>query len=183
MSIEITGSFAFYKLEEQLRKMNLKHDIFSKVSCRWIFNDLKIDVMPTDENILGFKNSWYKQGIINSIKYTLPSGTEILIFNFPLLVASKMEAFNNRGNNDYLSKDMEDIIFLLTYSDKREEILKTDKFVLKYIISELKKYLSAPYFHESIGGQFLQDKKQKEKVNNVVGFINNIIVQGSILCG
>jgi hypothetical protein len=32
-------------------------------------------------------------------------------------------------------------------------------------------------------GQTLQDKKQKEKVNNVVGFINYVIVQGSILCG
>jgi hypothetical protein len=32
--------------------------------CRWIYQDIKVDVMPTDENVLGFNNQWYP-GVFN----------------------------------------------------------------------------------------------------------------------
>jgi hypothetical protein len=34
--------------------------------CRWVVEDVKVDVMPTDEDILGFSNKWYSQAIENS---------------------------------------------------------------------------------------------------------------------
>ena len=52
--IELQTRSAHAKLEEDLRAKGFSNDIFKKAPiCRWIFKDIKVDVMPT-VNILFF---------------------------------------------------------------------------------------------------------------------------------
>jgi predicted nucleotidyltransferase len=87
---------------------------------RWKLGDLIVDVMPVEEDILGFSNRWYPAALAKARPYVLPSGTEIKLVTAPYVLATKIEAFLGRGNGDYLmSHDVGDIIALV---DGRNEL-------------------------------------------------------------
>lgn len=110
----ITSTAEYYQLSAQLRELGLQEYIGGGPLCRWHYQELIIDIMPTDPSVLGFSNRWYKPGINHSITYNLNSTQQIWIFSVPYLLASKIEAFNSRGKRDfYASPDLEDIVSLL----------------------------------------------------------------------
>ena len=114
-TIELSSYKEHAELEEDLRAKGFANDTSKGAPiCRWIYQDIKVDVMPTDENILGFNNQWYPGGVGNKISKTLPDGTEIFVFPPEYYLASKFEAHNDRGGNDLRqSHDFEDIIYIL----------------------------------------------------------------------
>lgn len=76
--------------------------------------------MPTNEQILGFGNPWYTGAVTSAASYELPSGTRIQLIDPVHFVATKLEAFDGRGNNDFvMSHDLEDVICVL---DGRPEL-------------------------------------------------------------
>lgn len=86
---------------------------------RWKLGDLIVDIMPVEEEILGFSNRWYPEALAKAQAYRLPSGLDIRLVTAPYILATKVEAFLGRGNGDYLmSHDIGDIIALV---DGREE--------------------------------------------------------------
>lgn len=88
---------------------------------RWFWQRMQLDLVPLDEKVLGFANRWYKPGFAAAHHATLPSGLPLRHLSAPYFLATKLEAFKDRGNNDvYLSHDLEDII---TVVDGREELL------------------------------------------------------------
>lgn len=144
--VNIIPRTKYYLLEEKLRKIGLKNDK-GKIICRWCYQELDqeliIDIMPADTSILGFSNPWYELGIKKSIIHKLPSGQKIDIFPVTYLLASKIEAFNSRGNqNFYTSSDVEDIVLLLDGCPYLEaKIQQADKKVKKFIKDWFKTHL------------------------------------------
>src|SRR3989442_3955296 len=62
--IEIASYGEYATLSERLRALGLHEDHNEDApTCRWRDQDLIIDVMPTDERILGFSNQWYAPAI------------------------------------------------------------------------------------------------------------------------
>lgn len=81
-TIELSSYREHTELEEELRAKGFANDTSQGAPiCRWIYQDIKVDVMPTDENVLGFNNQWYSGGVGNKITKTLPNGTEIFVFS------------------------------------------------------------------------------------------------------
>lgn len=76
------------------------------------------------------------------------------VFSLPYLLASKIEAFLDRGRGDFLdSRDMEDIITLLDgclYF--REEMEKAPKEVRDYLIEKFRVFLANSNFIDSLQG-------------------------------
>jgi predicted nucleotidyltransferase len=137
--IDLSGMAAWMQLCEQLHKKGFTVSGEDDVICRMRLGDLKVDFMPDDPDILGFTNRWYKRGIETSIKYTLPSGRQIKHLTAPLFLATKLEAYLGRGNNDPIgSHDLEDIIVVI---DGRQElpgeIQASDDEVRLYINEQL----------------------------------------------
>lgn len=60
--IEVAPRTAFYQLEDELRSLGFVNDVDSGVICRWLYQRLTVDIMPTDPAILGFGNPWYAEG-------------------------------------------------------------------------------------------------------------------------
>lgn len=88
--------------------------------CAMQLNELRVDLMPDDESILGFSNRWYKEAIENSFDYPLNENISIKLVSPGFFVATKLEAWLGRGHGDALaSRDIEDIINLI---DGREEL-------------------------------------------------------------
>lgn len=152
--VNLAGQVQWYQLQEKLRKKGFTISSEDKVICRMRLGDLKVDFMPDDETILGFSNRWYKQGIRTSIPYALPSGREIRHLTSPLFLATKFEAFLDRGGNDPLSSpDLEDIMLLI---DGREELLeemqRAQKDVRQFIAEQLRALLEHPDFDHFLFG-------------------------------
>lgn len=101
--------------------------------------NLKVDFMPDDPDILGFSNLWYKEGIYTAIKYVLQNGRVIKHLTPPLFLATKLEAYGGRGQNDPLgSHDLEDIINVV---DGRPALLSE----VQAAQGEVRDYLSAQF--------------------------------------
>jgi hypothetical protein len=142
--IGLSTRLAFYRLEENLRSKGFANDTSQGAPiCRWIYKDIKVDVMPTDENILGFSNKWYVEGIENEIKKILPDGTEIFVFPPEYYVATKFEAHKGRGGEDLRqSHDFEDIVYILdNCPDLLKDIALANTSVKAYLQFEFKSFL------------------------------------------
>jgi hypothetical protein len=88
---------------------------------RWTLGAMKLDVMPTDESVLGFSNRWYEVALRTAVSVELHQGLSIRLVAPPCFVATKLAAFEDRGKGDYLeSHDLEDVLSVV---DGRPEIV------------------------------------------------------------
>jgi hypothetical protein len=98
-----------------------------------------LDIMPTNEQILGFGNDWYRPALAAATKLNLPSGRTIKMVTAHYFLATKLAAFDNRGRGDFMmSHDMEDIVAVL---DGRPELVEE----LQHVDAELRDYLATRF--------------------------------------
>lgn len=150
--IELLSHLEYSKIDEQLRSIGFENDKESGVICRYQFQGTTVDVMPTDESVLGFTNIWYQEGFENAIDYIIDENHIIKIFSAPYFIASKFEAFKGRGNNDgRTSSDFEDIVFVF---DNRksiwEELNSAPENLRDYLKQELTSLLENKFHFEWI---------------------------------
>lgn len=133
--VDIATLVEYHRFGDALRQLGFREDTDGPI-CRWLIDTgmgtLKLDVMPTDEKILGFSNRWYEDAIHRASTRTLPSGIEIRVVSPVYFIATKFEAFAGRGKGDYFSHDLEDIVFVM---ENRERLI----FELMDSSDELKK--------------------------------------------
>lgn len=60
--IHLAGTPAWYQLEQQLKTRGFKITGQDEVTCRFRLGALKVDFMPTVEEVLGFANPWFVGG-------------------------------------------------------------------------------------------------------------------------
>ena len=151
--IEISSRMRYNELEERLRAKGFRNDMTQGAPiCRWIYKRVIVDVMPIDENILGFTNQWYKGGIGHKTICVLQNDTEIFIFPAPYYLGTKFEAVLSRGGDDLrTSHDFEDIIYILdNVTNIVEQISNTEDSLKKYLIDQFEILLCNPNIEEAI---------------------------------
>jgi predicted nucleotidyltransferase len=88
---------------------------------RWTYAGLKLDLMPVDPGILGFSNRWYGEVLRGATTMAIGDGVAVRVTDAPGFVATKLEAFLDRGGGDYLSShDLEDVLSVV---DGRAELV------------------------------------------------------------
>jgi predicted nucleotidyltransferase len=95
--VEVAPRTAFYQLEDELRTLGFVNDVASGVICRWTYQGLTVDIMPTDSTILGFGNPWYAAGFAQAIPYTLPDNSTIRVLSPVYFLCTKLVALRDRG--------------------------------------------------------------------------------------
>jgi predicted nucleotidyltransferase len=167
--VEITSTAEYYTLGDKLRNAGFREE-GGEVICRWQYRDLKIDVMPTDESILGFSNRWYPQVLKKANRADLPSGGRIRLISPPLLVATKLEAFYGRGRADYgKSHDIEDIINLVDGRPELvEEVAAEDGELREYLREEVDGLLADSSFVESISWHIHPADEHEVRTSTVI---------------
>lgn len=134
--IELAGIPAWERLTQRLSAKGFKITGEDEVNCRFRFNDIIVDVMPSDAAVLGYANRWFVEGLAHAVKFALPGGTEIKIFQPPYFLATKLEAFSGRGEGDPYHKDVEDIVILIDgRPELLEEVLSADAELVQFIAS------------------------------------------------
>lgn len=114
----------------------------------------KLDLMPLDSSVLGFSNEWYPLAVESAVPYALRSGLTIRIPRAPVMLATKLAAFHNRGEGDLLgSHDMEDIITLVAGRPELAEELAAESADLRWWVNnELSKVVADQDFRYAVEG-------------------------------
>jgi predicted nucleotidyltransferase len=150
--IEVAPRTAFYQLEDELRSLGFVNDVDSGVICRWLYQGLTVDVMPTDPAILGFGNPWYAEGFAQAQAFPLPNETVIRVLSPVYFLCTKLVALRDRGWADLrVSQDLEDIVHLV---DNRVELpielAHASGGVRAYVGQQLQDLLVHPLFAEAL---------------------------------
>ena len=156
--VDVISLGQYHKLEKKLAAQGFKRSLTEDVICRWFYDDVILDVMPTDEKILGFGNRWYKNAIEYAVNYNLSDDLKIKIVTASYFLATKLEAFKTRGNIDfYVSHDFEDIVSVL---DGRlvivDEIAQSDNELRDYLVESFAEIDNSRAFRGAILGHFVQ---------------------------
>lgn len=152
--IEILNYQNRAELEERLRAIGFSHDIESGIICRYKIQGIVVDIMPTNDPSIGFSNKWYPDGFNQAIDYKVDEHCTIKILSAPYFIATKLEAFKSRGQNDgRTSQDFEDIIYVLENRESIwDEMNNSNDTVKNYLRSEFQNLLKNPNHFEWIDG-------------------------------
>jgi len=166
---EVSTYAQYAVLSERLRAVGLREDHRDGApTCRWRCADLTIDVMPTDERILGFSNPWYSPALATAQRVDV-AGLRVRLVTAVYFLATKLVAFRARGNDDYRgSHDLEDVI---TVIDGRLEIVAESQNaasdVQSYIGSEVSRLLGTRAFVDALPGFLLPDAASQARLSLV----------------
>ncbi|HSW59574.1 MAG TPA: hypothetical protein VLJ60_02180 [bacterium] len=151
--VKIVSRIEFNKFEENLRQLGFRNDCSEGAPiCRWIYNGIKVDVMPMISSVLGFGNIWYETGFSKREKRSLSNGIEIFVFPLMIYMAAKMEAVKDRGLPDLrFSHDFEDIVYLFDNCNRIKELYDSaDEKVRIYLSIEFSKLKNMSVFREAL---------------------------------
>jgi hypothetical protein len=151
--VEIAALGEYYALEENLRDRGFVHDMSASAPiCRWIYENVTVDIMPTGVDIVGFTNEWYGRGFQHTWRVALDSVTSIDLLETPYFIATKLVAAFNRGMTDLrTSKDFEDIVYILrNRSIVLQEILATEGDIRTFLRNSFQRLLNLEVIDEAI---------------------------------
>jgi hypothetical protein len=176
--VEISTYIAYNQLEEKLRSLGFQNDITTDAPiCRKIYKGIIVDIMPVNPDILGFSNQWYRGGMDNKVKITLPDSTDIFVFPVEYYLATKLEALNNRGGNDIRgSHDMEDIVYVMNNCLELPDNIKqqNDTLLVQYLKKQFCKLLNNSNIKEVIYSS-LPYNSEEENIDAIVDIMNEIV--------
>ena len=168
---EVAALPGYYRLEREFSRRGFVRDMAADAPiCRWRFQQLEVDLMPTDPRVLGFANRWYPLAVAGAERASLPSGTPIRLIAAPAFMATKFEAFADRGRDDLLgSHDAEDIVNLI---DGRPELLAeataAPDELRRYLAARCGAWLARPDFADALTGMIVPDDALAERVRTVL---------------
>ena len=151
--VEVATRTKYHEFESKLRSLGFRHDTGRGAPlCRWIYQGVQVDVMPSDPEILGFANPWCDHALSRSQVAVLPNGLTIQILRPEYFLATKLEARKGRSGEDIrVSADLEDIIALV---DARpalvSEIQHAKSDVREFISREVGILRNNPLWNEAL---------------------------------
>jgi predicted nucleotidyltransferase len=160
----------YHALEEQFAERGFTRDVSADAPiCRWRIGAIEVDLMPTDETVLGFSNRWYAEAAATAMRLTLPSGTAINLISAPAFLATKFEAFRTRGKADLLlSHDFEDIINVVEGRlSIVEEVGAGGTALRTYLARQFASIITAPDYTNVLPGLVAFDDLHWQRIERV----------------
>lgn len=167
---QVAALASYHQLEREFDRLGFKRDMAKDAPiCRWRYQGLEVDLMPTDPCILGFANRWYPTVVETATSLRLPSGHTIQIISAPAFIATKFEALADRGQSDLLgSHDLEDIINVVDGRPELAREITASPFDLKtYLRDKTTQLLATPRFDDALAGMIFPDEFLAERVQIV----------------
>jgi len=169
----VTPIANYYLLCNELKSLGFKE--VEEVICRWKKGELIIDVMPTDEKILGFASQWYEIAFSTAHTHVLHNGSKFRMITAPLFLATKIESFHQRANDDYGHHDFEDMINLIDGRPELiDEVISSNPDVQNYIIEEFKKIYTDKNFQSALPWHFRPSPDSEGRLEMVLSRIDKL---------
>jgi predicted nucleotidyltransferase len=157
----------YHALEKQFAELGFKRDMAQDAPiCRWRYNNLEVDLMPMDPAGLGFAFRWYPLAVQTAQEFALSASVTIRLISGPAFMATKFEAFFDRGQGDLLgSHDLEDIVNVL---DGRPELVSEVALAApelrQYLAAQCRVLLATPGFMNALPGMVFPDESLAGRV-------------------
>ncbi|MCF8274948.1 MAG: hypothetical protein K9I95_14070 [Flavobacteriaceae bacterium] len=148
LTINLVNYAAWAQMQERLASLGFSPDPNGHAICSYLYKEISVDIMPSKDGPMGPANKWYEVGFDNLWAVTI-QGIEIKMLSTGCFLATKFEAFKDRGTDYRTSHDFEDIIYVL---DNRttivEEIKMEPESIRLFLKEELKKVYTKSNFEE-----------------------------------
>jgi len=176
MIVDVLTITDYQKLEQEVRDLGFQPDAESNVICRWTNGKYIVDIMPDDAAILGFSNRWYGAAIESAESLLLRNKLEIRHVNAPYFLATKLEAFFGRGEEDYVaSHDLEDLLALVDgRASLLAEVKEIDKKARAFIAESMATLMAVPEFMDALPGHLPGDVASQQRLPKVQEMIRRI---------
>jgi predicted nucleotidyltransferase len=132
--------------------------------------------MPIDSKPFGMNSRWFPEALTLSQTVDLGEGRSARVVAPALFLATKLEAFKDRGKGDYYgSPDLEDIITLV---DGRaaivEEVAASPSKVRAFVSASFARMLEAPDFNDALPGHLSGMSGSRQRAPLVMGRFRSI---------
>ena len=99
--VEVASLASYHALADELSQRGFKQTMADNTPpFRWFWNRMQLDLVPVDERVLGFANPWYRAGFDAAVTSPLGNGLMLRHLSAPYFLATKFEAFKDRGQSD-----------------------------------------------------------------------------------
>lgn len=154
--VEVASAQDYHRLGDQLRELGFREDSQSEGGpmCRWLIDGIMVDTMPVLGQVLGFSNEFYTVAVQTAVLREIAEGLTIRLISAPCFLATKLEAFRDRGEGDFMgSSDMEDVIAVLDgRPEVIEEIANAPHEVRAFLMNSFAEILEDDDFLDSLSG-------------------------------
>lgn len=160
----------YHRVEKTFAARGFTHDMSPDAPvCRWRVGGVAVDVMPALEGILGFSNPWYPLALETAEPVALPSGIVIRLVVAPVFLATKLEAFSGRGNNDFLfSHDLGDFLAVIDGRDSLIDECQASNAELRvYLRERVTGLLNTPAFIDALPGHLPGDVASQGRLSDL----------------
>lgn len=164
--VEVATLAGYHVLADELMRRGFRQTMEDNTPpFRWYWNRMQLDLVPLDEKVFGFANPWYRMGYEAARTSPVAEGIVLRHLSAPCFLATKFEAFRDRGHSDvYLSHDLEDI---LTVIEGRalvvQELAEAPTALRRYVCACVREVLTMPSFHNALPG-LLSEPNQEPMV-------------------
>ncbi len=175
--VRVATKADYYKLSARLRRQGFVEDTSDGAPlCRWITNNVTLDILPTEADILGFGNQWYPAAMENAEIISLPGKVDIQMVSAPYFLITKLEAFDGRGNGDYLlSHDIEDMIAVMDgRPELADEVRMSEQALEDELATRFDRLLEDQQFLDAVSGHMPTDEVSQSRVEKILNTIKKI---------
>lgn len=175
ISLEILSVGELENLRIDLIKKGFRQTANEKVVCRFIYEDIKVDVMSTKAIGWAPSDQWYDPGF-RYLQEIQIENVYVRILPLAYFLATKFNAYHDRGGKDpRTSHDFEDIIYILdNRTDLIDAILNSPKDVLTFLQAEFKYVLGDRNAQEAIQGNLYYETRS-ERFNMLMNKLKIIV--------
>jgi len=176
ITFRIVSTGELEELRETLVSRGFSQSSEDDVICRFRLQDIKVDVMSTQEVGWAPANPWFGPGFEKAITVQIDDQT-IRILPFTYFLATKFSAFTARGGRDpRMSHDFEDVVYLLNYTTNfKERILNLpDEDLKQYLIKSFRNILKEEKLQEAIIGN-LYHEDQIARFQRIINELEAIV--------
>jgi hypothetical protein len=175
---EILSYAQYAAFGERLRSLGFSEDTTPGAPvCRWVQQSVVLDVMPLDENILGFSNRWYRASMKAAVVHRISADLDIRVVTAPYFLATKLEAFRGRGQGDlFASKDLEDVVTVLDGRPSLVAEVGREPFELvAFLHNEIGQLMADPRFEDALSGYLLPDAMSQSRIRLVLERLHQLL--------
>lgn len=151
--MDIRSRKDYHKMETLLSALGFKHDTRDGAPiCRWICEGTTVDVLPVRQDVLGWESEWFEDALA-AAKPCKCGNHEVRAITAPYFVALKLEAFESRGEHDFLcSTDFEDVICLFNGRESIVDEIAACENLRKPLAEKFAEYLRCRDLDDAVEG-------------------------------
>jgi predicted nucleotidyltransferase len=167
--VEVASTVEYQtRLRDRLIAQGFRESVEDDVVCRWRLGELVVDVMPATPGVLGFANPWYPHALATASEMVLPpregGHVSIRVISAPAFLATKLVAWEGRGNGDLLHPDIEDVVAVVNGRRELSGEVERDAPELRTFLAEAIERLFAMGLEEALPGHLEGDAASQARM-------------------